>query len=148
LNNVSRRIKIPMSFMRSFFMKSKIPSCHIRNVNYGDLNTGDSVVDRISRYCKEDKLDYIMGREYKETGTAKLGNLFDKSYVRFLSNKIEPWVLFEMYIKYDNRRMERFIQSELYIGNIPKIYLVNFSGNRSKELEALSYLKKNNIQHI
>jgi hypothetical protein len=127
-------------------MKSKIPVSG-RSVNYDNLSN-TAVVDRISKYCKEDKLDYIMGREYKETGTAKLGNLFNKSYGRFLSNKIEPWVLFEMYIKYDNRRMERFIQSELYIGNIPKIYLVNFSGNRSKDWEALYYLKKNNIQHI
>jgi hypothetical protein len=124
-------------------MKSKIPVSG-RNMNYDNLLNTVDTVDRISKYCKEEKLDYIMGREYKETGTAKLGNLFDKSYGRFLSNKIEPWVLFEMYIKYDNRRMERFIQSELYIGNIPKIYLVTEKTND----EALCYLKKNNIPYI
>jgi hypothetical protein len=77
----------------------------------------------------------------------------------------KPTLGFEMYLKFESKRMERYIQSELCIGEIPKIrlllsreeYIDKIRGQTSKK-EILSmketeqqfkdvrkYLKCNNI---
>jgi hypothetical protein len=136
-------------FKSAFFTKSLNMSENMSENSIKQLRIVEHVnplenvtIDNISKYCIENKVEYIMGREFDST--LKLYS----SHERFIYNKIEPYVAFEMYIKHENKRMERFIQSN--IGCIPKICLVlNPSGFRSVAVrEACDYLKKNNIPYV
>jgi hypothetical protein len=109
-------------------------------------------IDIISKYCKEYNMNYIMGRDYKEV-SGDIGNFFNISYERFLYNKMEPYVTFEMNRRFENKKMERFIQSVIYTGDIPRICIVCESCGpvRLKSVQedkACVYLKYNNIPYV
>jgi hypothetical protein len=132
-----------MRLFKSLFITKSLPNRLIPS-RIGNLNCLNHV-DYISEYCKENNVDYIMGKEFDN-----ILKLYS-SHERFLYNKIEPYIAFELYIEYENKRMKRFIQSN--IGYIPKICLVQKEFQlTNKEIDAVKeacvYLEKNNIPYV